>query len=132
MAENQELQVREKREVDTSREATKPTRAFVPSADIYESENALTVVLEMPGVSKENVDVNVEDGVLTVEGRIEFSKYERLQPVYSEYNVGPYRRSFQISNQIDHSKIAAQMRDGIMTLELPKVETAKPRRIQVS
>jgi HSP20 family molecular chaperone IbpA len=132
MAENQELQVREKREVDTSREATKPTRAFVPSADIYESENTLTVVLEMPGVSKENVDVNVEDGVLTVEGRIEFSQYERLQPVYSEYNVGPYRRSFQISNQIDHSKIAAQMRDGIMTLELPKVETAKPRRIQVS
>ena len=132
MAENQELQVREKREVDTSREATKPTRAFVPSADIYESENTLTVVLEMPGVSKENVDVNVEDGVLTVEGRIEFSKYEQLQPVYSEYNVGPYRRSFQISNQIDHSKIAAQMRDGIMTLELPKVETAKPRRIQVS
>ena len=132
MAENQELQVREKREVDTSREATKPTRAFVPSADIYESENTLTVVLEMPGVSKENVDVNVEDGVLTVEGRIEFYKYERLQPVYSEYNVGPYRRSFQISNQIDHSKIAAQMRDGIMTLELPKVETAKPRRIQVS
>ena len=132
MAENQELQVREKREVDTSREATRPTRAFVPSADIYESETALTVVLEMPGVSKENVDVNVEDGVLTVEGRIEFSKYERLQPVYSEYNVGPYRRSFQISNQIDHSKIAAQMRDGIMILELPKVETAKPRRIQVS
>ena len=132
MAEKQDLQVREKREVDTSREATRPTRAFVPSADIYESENALTVVLEMPGVSKENVDVNVEDGVLTVEGRIEFSKYERLQPVYSEYNVGPYRRSFQISNQIDHSKIAAQMRDGIMILELPKVETAKPRRIQVS
>ena len=124
--------MREKREVDTSREATKPTRAFVPSADIYESETSLTVVLEMPGVSKENVDVNVEDGVLTVEGRIEFSKYERLQPVYSEYNVGPYRRSFQISNQIDHSKIAAQMRDGIMILELPKVETAKPRRIQVS
>jgi len=132
MAENQDLQVREKREVDASRESTKPTRAFVPSADIYENENTLTVVLEMPGVSKENVDVNVEDGVLTVEGRIDFSKYERLQPVYSEYNIGPYRRSFQISNQIDHSKIAAQMRDGIMTLELPKVETAKPRRIQVS
>lgn len=132
MAEKQELQVREKREVDTAQEATKPTRAFVPIADIYESENALTVVLEMPGVSKENVDVNVEDGVLTIEGRIDFSKYEQLQPVYSEYNVGPYRRSFQISSQIDHSRIAAQMRDGIITLELPKAETAKPRRIQVS
>ena len=64
-------------------------------------------------MSKENVEVNIEDGVLTVEGRIDFTKYEDLQPVYSEYNVGPYRRSFQISNQVDHGKIAAQMRDGI-------------------
>jgi HSP20 family molecular chaperone IbpA len=74
----------------------------------------------MPGVNKDNVDVNIEDGVLTVEGRIDFTKYDGLQPVYSEYNVGPYRRSFQISSQIDHSKIAAQMQNGIMTLELPK------------
>jgi HSP20 family molecular chaperone IbpA len=132
MAKKQELQVQEKREIDASRESTRPTRAFVPSADIYESENALTVVLEIPGVSKDNVDVNIEDGVLTVEGRIDFSKYEGLQPVYSEYNVGPYRRSFQISSQIDHSKISAQMQNGIMTLELPKAETAKPRRIQIS
>ena len=132
MAKKQELQIQEKREVDASRESTRPTRAFIPSADIYESENALTVVLEIPGVSKDNVDVNIEDGVLTVDARIDFTKYEGLQPVYSEYNVGPYRRSFQISSQIDHSKIAAQMQNGIMTLELPKAETAKPRRIQVS
>jgi HSP20 family molecular chaperone IbpA len=132
MAKKQELQVQEKREVNASRESTRPTRAFVPSADIYESENALTVVLEMPGVNKGNVDVNIEDGVLTVDGRIDFTKYDGLQPVYSEYNVGPFRRTFQISSQIDHSKIAAQMQNGIMTLELPKAETAKPRRIQVS
>ena len=89
MAKKQELEVQEKREVDASKESTRPTRAFVPSADIYESDNSLTVVLEMPGVNKDNVDVNIEDGVLTVEGRIDFSKYEGLQPVYSEYNVGP-------------------------------------------
>ena len=132
MAEKQELQVQQKREVDKAQESTTPTRAFVPSADIYESENALTVVLEMPGVSRDNVDVNIEDGVLTVEGRIDFSKYEGLQPVYSEYNVGPYRRTFQISSQIDQSGITAEMRDGIITLELPKAEAAKPRRVQVS
>jgi HSP20 family molecular chaperone IbpA len=132
MADKRELEVQQKREVDVSRESTRPTRAFIPSADIYESEDALTVVLEMPGVSKDNVEVNIEDGVLTVEGRIDFAKYEGLQPMYSEYNVGPYRRSFQISNQVDHSKIAAQMRDGVMTLALPKVEMAKPRRIEVS
>ena len=132
MAEKQELQVQQKREVDKAQESTTPTRAFVPSADIYESENALTVVLEMPGVSRENVDVNIEDGVLTVEGKIDFSKYEGLQPVYSEYNVGPYRRIFRISSQIDQSGITAEMRDGIISLELPKAEAAKPRRVQVS
>jgi HSP20 family molecular chaperone IbpA len=132
MAENQELPVQQKREVDKAQESTTPTRAFVPSADIYESENALTIVLEMPGVSRDNVDVNIEDGVLTVEGRIDFSKYEGLQPVYSEYNVGPYRRTFRISSQIDQSGITAEMRDGIISLELPKAEAAKPRRVQVS
>jgi HSP20 family protein len=132
MAENQELQVQQKREVDKAQESTTPTRAFLPSADIYESESALTVVLEMAGVSKDNVDVSIEDGVLTVEGRIDFSQYDGLQPVYSEYNVGPFRRSFRIPTQIDQGRITAEMRDGIVTLELPKAEAAKPRRIQVS
>lgn len=132
MPEKQELQVQQKHEVDKAQESTTPTRAFIPIADIYESENALTVVLEMPGVSRDNVDVNIEDGVLTVEGRIDFAKYQELQPVYSEYNVGHYRRTFRISSQIDQSGITAEMRDGIITLELPKVEVAKPRRVQVS
>ena len=132
MAEKQELQLQQKREVDKAQESTIPTRAFVPSADIYESESALTVVLELPGVNKDGVDVNIEDSRLTVEGRIDFSRYEGLKPVYSEYNVGPYRRTFQLSSQIDQGRISAEMRDGIITLELPKVEAAKPRRIQVS
>ena len=131
MAESQELQVQQKREVDKSEESTRPTRAFMPSADIFETEEALNVVLEMPGVSKENVDINIEEGVLTVEGRIDFSKYEGMRPVYSEYNVGPYRRSFRLSGQVDQAKISAEMQDGVISLTLPKAEKAKPRRIQV-
>jgi HSP20 family protein len=131
MAEKQELQVQQKREVDKAQESTIPTRAYMPTADIYETEDALTVVLEMPGVSKDNVDVSVENGVLTVEGRIDFQRYEGLQPVYGEYNVGPYRRSFRISSQVDQNKITAEMRDGVITLALPKAEEAKPRRIAV-
>ena len=131
MADKQELQVQQKREVDKDRESTIPTRAYMPTADIFETEDALTVVLEMPGVSKDNVDVSVENGVLTIEGRIDFQKYEGLQPIYGEYNVGPYRRSFRISSQIDQNKITAEMRDGVITLTLPKAEAAKPRRIAV-
>ena len=132
MAGQQELQVQQKREVEKAQEPTMPTRAFLPTTDIFETEDALTLVLEMPGVDRGNIDVSVENGVLTVEGRINFDKYEGLQPVYSEYNIGPYRRSFRISSRIDQDKIKAEIRDGVITLVLPKAEQAKPRRIEVS
>lgn len=131
MAGQQELQVQQKREVDKGQEATTPMRAFMPNADIFETEDALTLVLEMPGVDRDNIDISVENGVLTVEGKINLGKYEGLQPVYGEYNVGPYRRSFRISSRIDQDKINAEMRDGVITLVLPKAEEAKPRRIEV-
>ena len=131
MADKQELQVQEKREVEKAQEQTRPMRAFLPTADIFETEDALTVILEMPGVDRNNIDVNVENGVLMIEGKIDFGKYEGLQPVYSEYNIGPFRRSFRISSQIDQDKIKAEMRDGVITLTLPKAEQAKPRRIEV-
>jgi HSP20 family protein len=131
MADKQELQVQQKREVDKGQEAMTPTRAFMPNADIFETEDALTVVLEMPGVDRDHIDIGVDNGVLTVEGQIDFGKYEGLQPVYSEYNVGPYRRSFRISNRIDQDKISAEMRDGVIKLVLPKAEEAKPHKIEV-
>jgi len=131
MAGQQELQVQQKREVEKAQEPTTPTRAFLPTTDIFENEDALTLVLEMPGVDRDNININVENGVLTVEGRINFSKYEGLQPVYSEYNIGPYRRTFRISSRIDQEEIRAEMRDGVITLVLPKAEQAKPRRIEV-
>lgn len=131
MAAQQELQVQQKREVEKAQEPTTPMRAFLPTTDIFETDDALTVVLEMPGVDRDSVDVTVDKGVLTVEGRINFNKYEGLQPVYSEYNVGPYRRSFRISDRVHQDKIRAEMRDGVITLVLPKAEEAKPRRIEV-
>jgi HSP20 family molecular chaperone IbpA len=87
--------------------------------------------MEMPGVDREDVDVNVENGVLRVEGRLDFSKYEGMQPVYTEYNIGHYRRSFSLSSKIEQDRISAQMQDGVLTLLLPKAEEAKPRRISV-
>jgi HSP20 family protein len=132
MASQQELQVQHKREVEKKQESTIPSRAFLPIADIFETDQALTVILEMPGVDKENVDVSVENDILTIEGRIDYSKYEGLQPVYTEYNIGHYVRTFQISSKIKQGEISAELKDGVMTLVLPKEEKAKPRKIKVS
>jgi HSP20 family molecular chaperone IbpA len=128
----QELQVQQKRELDKKEEGTIPVRAFLPTADIYESQDALKVVLEMPGVEKGNVDVRVEDGVLNVEGRLDLTKYQGLQPLYTEYNIGHYSRSFRLSNKINQDKIGAELKEGVLSLTLPKVEEAKPRTIQVN
>jgi len=131
MASAQELQVQKKRELENKEETTISARIFLPAADIYEAENDLTVILEMPGVEKKNVDIRVEDGALIVEGRLDLTKYQGLQPVYTEYNIGHYARSFRLSGKIDQNKIAAEMKDGVLSLKLPKVEEAKSRTIQV-
>ena len=131
MASTQELQVQKKRELETKEEKTVPARTFLPNADIYETQDALTVILEMPGVEKSNIEVQVVDDVLNVEGRLDLSKYKGLQPIYTEYNIGNYARSFQLSSKIDRSKIGAELKDGVLSLTLPKVEQAKPRTISV-
>jgi HSP20 family protein len=132
MPESQELQVQQKREVEKKTEATTAGRVFVPVTDIFETPEALTVVLEMPGVDRGRIEASVEDDVVTIVGRIDFSKYEGMQPVYTEYNVGHFARSFEISNKIDQSRITALMNDGVVTIVLPKSEQAKARKIQVS
>jgi HSP20 family molecular chaperone IbpA len=132
MAAQQELQVQKKREVEKPEETTVPARFYQPNTDIFEDEGSLTLVMEMPGVLKDNVDITIEKNVLDVEGTIDFSKYEELEPVYTEYNVGHYKRSFSLSSKIDQSKISADMNDGLLTLVLPKAEEAKPRTISIS
>jgi HSP20 family protein len=131
MPTRQELQVPQKRALENKEESTIPARVFLPTADIYETNDALNVVLEMPGVDKGSIDIRVEDDVLKIEGRLDFSKYQGLQPLYTEYNVGHYSRSFRLSSKIDQNKIAAELKDGVLSLVLPKVEEAKPRTIQV-
>jgi HSP20 family protein len=125
------LEVREKKEVESKGEQTVPARYFVPQTDIFETDGALTVVMEMPGVERKDLDIHLENDVVRVEGRIDFTKYERLQPLYSEYNVGHFARSFSLSRKIDNQRISANLADGVLTLTLNKVEEAKPRRIPI-
>jgi HSP20 family protein len=132
MAENKEMAVREKKELQPKEEKTVSGRHFVPCADIYETEEALAVVMEMPGVEKKDLEVELENDVLRVDGRIDFSRYKDLEPVYAEYNVGHYARSFALSSTIDQEKIAANLEDGVLTLMLPKARHAQPRKIAIA
>jgi HSP20 family protein len=131
MATSQELAVREKRELTTKEEKTVPGRFYVPSTDVYETDEAMAVVMEMPGVGRKDVEVSLENGVLSVEGKIDFSKYDGMEPVYTEYNIGHYTRSFTLGDMVDQGKISAHFEDGVLTLTLPKIAEAKPRRIAI-
>jgi len=132
MARSQALEVQEKKELVSKDEKTAPARYYVPNTDIYETEEALTVVMELPGVERQAVDVNVENDVLRVEARIDSSKYEGLEPLYTEYNVGHFARTFTLSNKIDQQQISAQFDDGVLTLSLRKAKEAIPRRIAIN
>lgn len=131
MSETQEVALREKKELVSKDEKTVPGRYYVPYSDIYETDDALRVVMEIPGVERKDVDVALENDILRVDARIDFSKYEGMEPVYTEYNVGHYTRSFTLSNKIDQERISAQLEDGVLTLTLPKAKEAQPRRIQI-
>jgi HSP20 family molecular chaperone IbpA len=132
MTDSQELAVHEKKELVSKEEKTSPGRYYTPYTDIYETDETLTVSMEMPGVENKAVEVVLDDGVLRVEGRIDFAKYEGMDPVYTEYNIGHYTRSFRISDKIDQANISAQLEDGVLTLKLPMVKVVQPRGIAIS
>ena len=132
MSPAQELQVQEKRAVEGKNETTAPTRSYLPATDIYETPEALVVIMEMPGVDKEDIEMAIENDALAVSGRIDLGKYQDLMSVYTEYNIGNYRRSFTLSNVVDREKITASHENGVLKLKLPKVAAALPRKIAVS
>ena len=131
MDQSQELAVQHKKELDSKEEKTVPARFFVPNADIFETGDALTVVMEVPGVEKNDLDVSLDDGILRVQGRIDFKKYDGFEPLYTEYNVGHYSREFALSDKIDPDGISADLSDGVLTLTLKKVKEAAARRIEI-
>jgi HSP20 family protein len=129
--EKKEIATREKEEI--SRDEAEPTRNGVyysPSVDIFEDEKAITLVADIPGVSEENLDIDIKDRVLTITGRAAAPE-DRLQPAYTEFGVGGYTRRFTLSDAIDQEQISAGLKDGVLTLELPKAERHRPRKIAV-
>jgi HSP20 family molecular chaperone IbpA len=104
---------------------------FTPKVDIWETEAGYHIEVEMPGVEKEGVDVKLEKGVLSILGRVQAEDTLGFEKVYSEYEFGNYERQFQISEIIDETKVKAVIKNGILQVELPKRESAKPKRIEV-
>jgi HSP20 family protein len=132
MAAAKDLEVQKKRPVQSQEESTAPVNMFVPTTDIFETDDALNVLVEMPGVEKGNVDISVKDRILTIDGRIDFKKYAGMQPVYTEYSIGNFHRRFSLSNKVDASNIRAEMHDGLLMLTIPKAEEAKAQRIEIT
>lgn len=126
-----ELKAQKKQEVQQTGEPTKPMRQFVPAVDIYETEEAVNILAEMPGVAKTGVDINLEDGTLTIRGCRSDEENKDKTVLLKEYESGNYMRQFAISETIDQEKIEATMANGMLSLVLPKVAPAKPRKIEV-
>ena len=114
---------------DTQRVPPRPV--FLPPADIYETNDAIVVMAEMPGVASDGVDMTLERRVLTIRGRSGASQHTGYQRVYSEYAAGDYERVFTLSDAIDRDKIEATLRDGVLHLVLPKAEPARARKIEL-
>lgn len=125
-----ELNVPEKQE--TRDEVTRAGRTYVPQVDIYETKEGLWLWADMPGVDEQSLNIQLDDGVLTIEGQVDVKEYDNVTPLYTEYNVGNYVRRFTLSNDIDSDRIVARMQHGVLALEIPKAERAKPRRISVT
>lgn len=105
------------------------SRYIVPPVDIYENEDALVVVADLPGVKKEDLHINVENGVLTIDGHPSSSHDGEM--VDAEFELLNFYRQFTLSDKVDQEKIEATLACGVLTLELPKAEMAKPRQIEV-
>lgn len=128
---DKDLQVREKRELQTEPEQTRPGRVFTPAVDIFESETEITLLADMPGVTSNSVTIDLHNNELKITGEVEPQGSEQETYILREYETGSFHRHFSLSDRIDQGKISASMKDGVLRLELPKVEKAKPRRIEV-
>lgn len=112
-------------------ERTRECPVYIPRADIFETENQVTVIADMPGVDENSVDITLEKNTLTIRGFVEPETFENYTLSYAEYGVGDYERSFVLSNEIDRNKIEASVKNGVLRLVLPKMEEAQTRKIKV-
>jgi HSP20 family molecular chaperone IbpA len=126
-----ELQKADKSNVPAAPEQTYTGPVYTPAVDIYESDDRISLLADMPGVKAKDLKIDLRDNVLTLSGRVDAPEGANEASVLCEYGSGTYFRQFTLSEAIDQSKIDAKLNDGVLHLELPKAERAKPRQISV-
>ena len=126
----QEAQKQEVTEVDGT-ERTRAEQVFVPLADIYETQDNIFVVADMPGVDEKSVDITLEKNVLTINGFVDVQHPDNYDLAYAEYETGHFERRFTLSNEINRDKIEATVKNGVLRLQLPKAKEAKVKKIKV-
>jgi HSP20 family molecular chaperone IbpA len=123
---NTELQVQEQEQQQLAAETqvaqARPRFTFVPRADIYETQDKVVDVADMPGVDETSVEITLEEDVLSIKGHVEVAQPENYNLAYAEYRIGDYERSFNVSSHIDQDHIEATVKDGVLRLHLPKVQ----------
>jgi len=112
-------------------ERTKNTVTYTPNVDILETKNGLEITADLPGAGENDVNVTLENDVLSIEAQVTSESMNGYKLSYREYGVGDYRRAFTINEAIDGSKIKAKMKDGVLHIVLPKAEAAKPKSIPI-
>jgi len=125
----QEMEKRQETTPSQREETRTVGRILTPAVDIYESEDTITLVADMPGVTKEGLDISMEKGVLTLNGAV--SMESRGKPLLREFSSANYHRQFKISEHIDADKTKANLTKGVLKLDIPKAESAKPRKIAI-
>jgi HSP20 family protein len=126
------LEKTEKRALEQSEETTWAGNTYEPAVDIWESDQELVLLADVPGAGKDDVEIDLHEDVLTIDARVSPDDYEGLRPLYSEYNVGNYYRRFSLGEMIDQEKISAEMEEGVLRVTLPKREKEKPRKITIA
>lgn len=118
-------------ETAPDRDASADQRALTPTVDIFETAAGITLLADMPGVSKERLSVEVDGESLTIEGRVQIDVPDGVQLLHSEVRSPFFRRSFTLSRDLDPAKIEATLRHGVLQMHIPKSEAARPKRIEV-
>ena len=124
------IATRSQQSMTPSREETRSQEQYItPPVDIYETQEGLVVKADLPGVSKNSMDIRVENNLLTI--RANPAHVAPGEPIYREYGLVNFFRQFELNERVDQSKISAELNHGVLTLNLPKAEEAKPRKIDV-